>query len=370
MLTVRLIPLGEVAGMRPEWNRLVEDMPYPSIFCTWEWVTTWWEIYGESYESFILGFYDIPRLVGILPLAAKSALFTGGWRTGKVLEFCGREVASDHVDLITPEEHARGCLEAFTAYLHSERRAWDVLSISHYSDAANISGWLASRNLGAMEGPHKLTVAPFLPLNGTFQEYTKNFLGGRGKTIRYQIRRLNDQGFTYRSDAGEAGPDGIRVLFDLHDKRAQMKEMHSTFTEGPSRAFHLALVGRIQAQGWDFFRFLGDGRAVVAAIYGFVFRDRLFYYQIGHEPELDQFSPGAALLYQVIEEAFTRRLAEVDFLRGGEEYKSRWTAGRRELFEATVYNTSLGGALSRGARQTRRLLKKAVTSSARTDERR
>ena len=53
MYTVKIATLKQFQESKEIWNRLASEMVFPSIFCTWEWVYTWWEHFGESYEPVI-----------------------------------------------------------------------------------------------------------------------------------------------------------------------------------------------------------------------------------------------------------------------------------------------------------------------------
>ena len=76
-------------------------------------------------------------------------------------------------------------------------------------------------------------------------------------------------------------------------------------------------------------RILKTENETIAAYYGFVFENRVFYYQLGLDPQWQSHSPGMVILYEVIREAFAGDFREFNFLQGEEEYKYKWTKTHR-----------------------------------------
>ena len=69
MYKVKVATLKEFQESREIWNDFILKMNIPSIFCTWEWIYTWWEHFGKNYELLILFIYHGDRIKGIFPLA-------------------------------------------------------------------------------------------------------------------------------------------------------------------------------------------------------------------------------------------------------------------------------------------------------------
>src|SRR5215207_1935799 len=55
--------------LEPEWNALLQQSQSNCIFLTWEWISTWWEIFGADFEMRVLTSHDPSgKLRGIAPL--------------------------------------------------------------------------------------------------------------------------------------------------------------------------------------------------------------------------------------------------------------------------------------------------------------
>src|SRR5579863_10451397 len=54
---------SDLQELEPLWNHLVSTYPPASIFCTWEWLASWWRNFGKNRELFVLALFDSARLV-------------------------------------------------------------------------------------------------------------------------------------------------------------------------------------------------------------------------------------------------------------------------------------------------------------------
>jgi hypothetical protein len=57
--------------LQPEWNELLDRSPNNSITLTWEWLSTWWQVYGAGRELRIVAVYDDARLIGAASMLAR-----------------------------------------------------------------------------------------------------------------------------------------------------------------------------------------------------------------------------------------------------------------------------------------------------------
>jgi CelD/BcsL family acetyltransferase involved in cellulose biosynthesis len=77
---------------------------------------------------------------------------------------------------------------------------------------------------------------------------------------------------------------------------------------------------------------------IIAALYGFEFRGRIFYYLGGFDPQFSKLNPGTLIIGHAIEEAIRDGANEFDFLRGQEKYKYAWGAKERKSFRVIAVN--------------------------------
>jgi hypothetical protein len=347
MYTVKVANVDEFRKSKDIWNALALQMHHPTIFCTWEWIYTWWEHFGNDYNLLVLFVYKDSELKGILPLASQSTIFKDGGVVGRILYYCGsKELYPDHIDVVSSYEDAEPCLEAIFEFLLSEYKEWDVFSLSHVADGNQIMSWLQHNELQYEFEIKQVSTAPFIVMSGSFEEYLKKFDGKRRYNLRRNKTRLQEQyhiQYIHITDSFE----GLKILFDLHEQRAQVKDIESTFKGADIFNFHNSLLKRMEKNGWGWLRFIGNDEKMIAAFYGFSFGKILSYYQMGFDPEWEQYGPGTLILCEVIEEAFSNGYKEFDMLRGSEKYKSMWTKTYRDLININIYNKTIRGYLSK-----------------------
>jgi hypothetical protein len=355
MYKVELIDIERFKNSRDVWKTLVSSMKTPSFFCTWEWVYSWWEYYGDLYVPVIMFIYDDEVLKGILPLALHISSDTLRTRT---LSYCTSvELSPDHIDLISSDSYAEHCIEAVIGFLNAEYREWDVLMVSLVSDESNIFTAINGKSFGLKSDISQNSVSPYISISGSFEEFMCGVDGNIRNAIIRKQKKLNAQGFKYSLYEYNEISQGLRDLFHLHELRAKSKNIKSSFTGQKLFDFHSDLLMRTDGEGKPWLRFIENNGKVISAFYGFSFGDRLFYYQIGFDPEWEQYSPGTILMYEVIKEAFSKGYREFDFLRGNEAYKTSWTKIQRPLYSISIYNKTLRADVYRNISRTKTMIK-------------
>lgn len=360
MYRVKIAGIDEFRESKDAWNEFVLSMSIPSIFCTWEWVYTWWEHFGGEYEPVVLFVYDGAELKGILPLASHKNGSKGGLLSGRKLSYCAStDLYPDHLDVICHPEDANGCLSALFNFLSSEYTDWDVLHVSNLSEGSGLTSYLNGREPGLDAEIRQSSVAPYVGLSGSFEEYIKTFDSKQRNNIKRRQKKLYEQhGFGYSSCDPSKTTEGLKTLFELHESRAKRKNIVSTFKGTRLFEFHKGLLHRTGENGWTWLRFIRKEEEIISAFYGFALGGHLFGYQMGIDPDWEQYGPGSVLIYEIIREAFSRGYKEYDLLRGNEGYKRDWTRNHRVLFSVDIYNKTVRGSLSKTVSLSKNLLKR------------
>jgi CelD/BcsL family acetyltransferase involved in cellulose biosynthesis len=363
MYTVKTATIKEFVESKDAWDALAASMPLPSIFCTWEWIYTWWEHFGAGYALHILFVYDGPKLMGILPLAFQRTLVNREWSIGRILAFCGsRELYPDHLDVITAKEHAEQCLEALCGYLAVEFRDWDVCQLPLSAEGSNLVSWFGNdrtiQQYGFGLATQRASFAHFIPIAGSFEDYLNTLDTKQRYNLRSRKKKLEKEGFSFKPCDPVADEKGLDTLFEIHGLRSKQKNIRSTFNDADILEFHKSLAKRIQKSGWLSLRFLQNDKQTIAASYNFIYQGRVFSYQKGMDPQWERYGPGKAIVYEAIHEAFANGCTEYNFLQGNEEYKSGWTQDSRPLFTLTLYNTTAAGVLSQAMAKLKRIIRK------------
>lgn len=339
---------NEFIQSRETWNRLASSMEYPTIFCTWEWIHTWWNHFGREYERIILFVYRNDILTAVLPLfldyGEKPSPITP-----RRLGYCGStRLYPDHLDIICDKNHANACLDAAFEFLVKEFRGWDIFELPFVAEDSNIASWLEENHDRVRWRVKSQTFAPYINISGSFDDYLRSFNSRHRYTIVNRWRKFFDKhAALYDKCTDDNASACLETLFNLHARRAFTKQIDSSFSGEEIFRFHLDLLAAMRDQKRIWLRILKTENETIAAYYGFVFENRVFYYQLGLDPQWQSHSPGMVILYEVIREAFAGDFREFNFLQGEEEYKYKWTKTHRRLLTISVYNGNLAGSLSR-----------------------
>lgn len=321
--------LAECTALRSQWIELVQSMAYPSPFVHPDWVFTALQVNKSKWIPYIVQVKCKTTLVALLPLYInKDDSF-------KVLHYIGDYYCPDHLGLCCNRENRRKYIDVIKKHFF-QRKNWDVLSLN----------WLLQEE--AMEWIyndtstlHEKTIAPYLLLPESIDVYLQSFKRKKRYNINASVRKFERAGGRYcAANDYQQEMEFFKNLFSIHARRSKERHIISSFAGVEVFRFHESLLKRMN-NVW--LRSLEIKGQVIAVLYGFLYRDRFFYYQIAHEPLYCKLSPGSVFLYKVIEECCNLGVKEFNFLQGNERYKWHWTKSSRTLYTVSFYNRTLAG---------------------------
>ena len=324
-----------------EWSALAAETG--NVFATPEWIATWWRHFGRG-RRLLLTACRRPDgdLVGVLPLYL--------WRT--------RPLPRRALPGTRPRRRTRPDLPWRPTGTPSRRRSssgsasWArrLLVGDNLPGEESWSERLGARMLGR-------EASPVLTVGGTDWEA---LLATWSKNLRSQIRSrerklLAEQSAAFRlANDPERFDQDLDRLFALH--RARWPRAPDSARR--SRSTASSRRSRSSAAGLRLWLLEIDGEAR-AAWYGFRFANVESYYQAGRDAEWDRYRVGFVLLCHSIREAVTDGVHEYRFLRGDEEFKSRFASHDHGLETIALGRGRLGRfALGAGLRLPRPLLRR------------
>jgi CelD/BcsL family acetyltransferase involved in cellulose biosynthesis len=329
---VRVIESQEPArlmALREQWTEL-HDAASANPFQSWEWLSTWWRVFGQRRPLWILEARDRgDRLAGLLVLAARPGL-AGARRFGLL----GNGVTgADGLDaLVRPGlgEPARAALAQAVA---EGATRWDALDLEDLPCGSPtlqaLRGALLDR--GARADVEFRFTCPGFALRGTFAEHLQRMR--RRETYGRRVRWLERQpGYAVEVISGPDGAaEAMEDLLRLHRLRWEPEGGSYGIPPGSAEDFHREVAPLLARRGWLKLWRLSLGGRAIAMIYGIELKGRFHYYQSGMDPAWAARSPGLVLVGKTIEDAYARGLTDYDFLRGTEPHKLDWSSDRREV---------------------------------------
>jgi glycosyltransferase involved in cell wall biosynthesis/CelD/BcsL family acetyltransferase involved in cellulose biosynthesis len=343
-----------LAALEPEWTALHERSGARTFATSWEWMSTWWDVFGDGRDLRVLTVRDGARLVGIMPLVRRTVRTNGV--PIRQLEWLGTgepeadEVLSEYLDVVSEPGLERRVLTAVWRQLAADS-TWDELKLvsiehdsrtrAHLRDAAGGPA-VSIRDTQRNE-------AVLVRLAGD----TKAFASGQSKKLREDLRRhrrlLEREGELRLIRATTL--DELRVMFptfkQLHQALWTSRGKPGCFASAAFTRFHQRLSERLWPRGVVHLHVLMAGEMAVAARYGFQLGERMFEYQSGADPHIDdKISIGMIAANLCMEEAITRGATWYDLGEGPRPYKLRWQHQLRATHDLRITRRNARTALA------------------------
>jgi hypothetical protein len=192
-----------------------------------------------------------------------------------------------------------------------------------------------------------MAVAPFAPLPDSPEAYRATLPRQFRKNLRVSAKRLAAEGVSHQTIRGRAVRQGLDTLRELHQaqwgRRSGFLPVFDRFATG--------FAGGCPADEVVVHELANDD-LVVAAVTAFEVAGRVSLYQSARLTDRRWRDATTVLLAAIIDDACARGFKEVDFLRGDEPYKGRFTRNHREMMRLVAGRGVIGrlGGVSHAAR--------------------
>ena len=118
--------------------------------------------------------------------------------------------------------------------------------------------------------------------------------------------------------------EAMKIFFELHQRSQTAKGYPGVFSSDTYRSFHMDLANAFEKRCWLTLFFLTFNDEPVSTIYSFEYNEKLYCYLCGFNQDYSSYRPGHLAFKNLMEYGMKKNLKELDFLRGDEEYKTRW----------------------------------------------
>ena len=326
----------EFYQLEDDWTALLARCRNPSVFLTFEWLSSWWEHFKEGRELFVVVTREDGKVAGIAPLAVAHG------RLGNRLHFLGQP-GSDYSDFIIPEDSSIELDYLLKLALSNGGGGggWDIAMLEGIpGDSPSfhrlVDRWEGMKPRGSYS---PLVPSPYLPIEKTWDAYEKDVRKKLIADTRRQLRRLEELGtlgFRECSDSGEVARL-VDEMVQLKRARYRATGARDIFSNGHVGTFYRDVALKLLQRGWLDLSYLELNGTPLAIHFGFVYADRFLYYMPSFRQEYASFSPGRLLAHHLLQRAFEAGLKEFDFLTGDDPYKYEWTRDFRTVYSFSAY---------------------------------
>jgi hypothetical protein len=274
----------DFASLQAEWDELYESCPSATPFQSWEWLYSWWEVYGEgSYELRLITLRDSGGLlVGLLPLMVRR------WPGFGRLLLIGGDRRTLYSDVMTPYKDVlvrqgwEGRVAEATARALKRMGGWWVADLQELMPES--AAWEIFRE---WDGPK--TTVPITDYVLIRADSWEELLASLSKKLRGSarrtLRRIEEDGVRCEPADAEGAEQAARRLVALHRELWRGRRIDPEDLSPRYEAFIAAAARRMTARGIGrISEFWGDG-AVLASRFLVFDKDFVGGYMVGASEE-------------------------------------------------------------------------------------
>ena len=337
--------------MRKTWNKTLNNSLENSIFLTWEKMAPSVNQIKEKNSLKILCASEAGKIVGIAPFRKTTKSLKGKVRLKIIEPLTNGD--TDYTGMILPNNKVT-IISKFLDHL-LKQKDWDLMQIPDLPQSSTTLELIkkASKHLLNPE-IKKGVICPYVIL----PESKQKLLASLGKKFRKnlvrRIRKLErEQGKVEIKQYHEIGSlnYSLNVLFELHQKRWNIKTMPGRFISQKERNTTIKTAKYFAKRNWLRFYFLTVNNNPVAAELNFEYKGKMYGHLSGFDPKYSIYGVGNLLTLKILEECIKKRISEYDFMQGSEPYKFQWTDKYRQNIDVVCVNMYCGahGLLQGGA---------------------
>jgi len=366
-LKLDVVEIGHVSTLESistRWDSVVAGLAVPNVFMTADWLRTWWDHFGDGRDLWLLLIEDRERgPVGAAPLMI-TAHRTAGFNL-RVLEFLGTDVpaCADHMELACLPGREHSVTDAVAAHLIRASRRWDVATLGAVPEGSATMDRLAHALRANRRRSKRLLSmpCPYLRLDQDPAAYDQHLHRKFRDLKKYlaAVERHNGR-FILAQEEAEVS----RLVADLrrlNRLRVQGKGAIPSLDRDDFFSFIAQISETFFRRGWLRLYALEVDNEVIAVNLNFAHGHKVYGYMSGLDPAWTRYGVGTVLMRHVIRSAMAEGAREYDFLRGGEDYKYRWTTSHRPATILTIVNHPLRHRVFLGASFAARICRAART---------
>jgi len=323
-----LLDVPHLDGWAAQWDQLVDSSPLPSPF-----LRSWWLTGAGGPGRHFLLVANGSHLLGGLALETRHPMLG-------VRMMGDGSLAPDHLDLLAAPGHEAAVVSLLRDWLcRPGERLLDLQGVRAGSRLAEALPGRVRRQ--------PMVVAPFTPLPDSPEAYRATLPRQFRKNLRVSAKRLAAEGVAHQTIRGQAVPQHLEILRDLHHaqwgSRSGFLPVFDRFAAG--------FTGGCAADEVAVHELANDD-LVVATVTAFEVAGRVSLYQSARLTDRRWRDVTTVLLAAIIDDACARGFKEVDFLRGDEPYKGRFTQSHREMLRLVAGRGVIGqlGGVTHAAR--------------------
>ena len=359
-ISVHKLSWRQWSELAPAWERIHNLCLDASFFLSREWVDCWLATFGGALNPDLLTFVKDGDAVGCCLLVWRTQ-WVRGIPLRRVYLNCAGENEADSTcieynSVLSLPDCEEQVAKALGTYLQNSR--WDELILPGLIERAPICAVASSlgRNETSVQPAHYVDL---VQTRRQGEEYINLLSTKVRKHIRRSLRTYERLGGNCVLEIARNADEALTILrqmAELHQASWADRGRTGVFGSSMFLRFHEKLVRGEFDRGTILLMRLKAGQEIVGALYSFVHRGSVYFYQSGFNYALDsRMSPGLATLCLAISYCLEQPgLRVFDFLAGDSQYKCALAPDSRPLRWIVVRRSTVPSLLFRSLRWVKR----------------
>ena len=351
LLTTRIVSSPqEFESLAPSWNELYNTCDNATIFCSWDWLFTWWSTFGgcDDRDLFILCFYDDEQLVSIAPFQIERK-YPHTYIQGKTLRFiasgeCREDgIATPFVDFLVRDGYEQQTVKAVEEAVRLHQKRWNFAEFDYLLEDSLVFKCFSQQRSEINQQIYPNGYRYEVPPVDTKAEYLETLARRWQKDYRKKDRLFQKDGVLSVKQVTLETLDGfVDTLKDMHRDRWQDRADFLVFESSHFNNFHRSVLRRLIPQGKAYIRTLYLDDVPMSCYYAFEDKGQVHYYQSAfYKENANRYMP---LFYLVCNEigAAMEQGKRFDFMfdSSSESYKKQQYAAAQTPMYRLVWTSS------------------------------
>lgn len=352
-LTVRLAAWPPDATFRSDWNSLLGNTPFASPFDHLQWIEAGIAYYAKECRIFPCRFFDKQgklQCMGIFRMSEESGkllprtvIRTVEFNSQRISPFIGADLQTMAAAIVALTHAFDVPIDSFDFFKLDPQGA-ELAKLPSLLEHYSLSNVLEQFN-----------EQPYFPLIGTWVAYLDERTQGHRKRIRRYTRKLWEQYPDYHFTRYQNEADFSQQTYDvvlseviaLFDTSWQAEALAQEDALADLKAFYQEVARTFLPLGLLDLCTLHCNHTLIAFELNLVYRGSVHMLFGSYNREYADWSPGNAILSEIIQDSYTKGYKRIEF--GGEylEYKKLWSKSMVESYHLRVYGNTLRAKLKK-----------------------
>lgn len=354
----RVLPVQSWPMVRDQWRSVAMQCTHTTTFLSAEVMDVWIQTVGRSLDA-QLCLFEADGLTYACTLLVKSKSKVGPVPVTMVHLNCSGEpdefsLCLEYNDLLCLPGYEEQAVAALLEQL--QRSGCDFAELAGMSESQTCQRILQSLAAPALSNRQNAFVVDLHYFRAKSLDYAQSLSSNCRGAIRRSIKLYEAAYGPVQLASAKDAEEGVRwleQLMELHQARWEARGERGAFGDPRARYMHRTMVSKLLPKGMVDIVRVTAGEQVIAVLYNFIHRGKVWSYQMGWNPEQDgRMRPGLTADFLTIEHYIRCGHDEYDFLAGDFQYKRSLATTRRAL---TWYTIPTGTLRSRSLTLARKI---------------